>query len=139
MTDKHKVLLTIPMYPDMELTAAKTGSVIAELMSFNEGQIEEIQLAIIETCINAFEHSQSRDNQIVIEFIMKDNELEFKITDQGVGFKSTSKHTAPKKNVYSDLRKRGWGLEIIKTLMDEVEIKTGTNGTTVSIVKRKTV
>ncbi len=139
MTDKHKVLLTIPMYPDMELTAAKTGSVIAELMSFNEGQIEEIQLAIIETCINAFEHSQSQDNQVVIEFIMKDDELEFIITDQGIGFESTYENATTKQNGSSDLRKRGWGLEIIRTLMDKVDIKSDINGTTVSIVKRKTV
>ena len=31
---EHKVLLTIPMYPDMELAAAKTASVLAELMDF---------------------------------------------------------------------------------------------------------
>ena len=58
-----RVILTIPMYRDMELAAAKTASVLAELMDFGEGEVEEIQLAIIETCINAFEHSRSDDQE----------------------------------------------------------------------------
>lgn len=137
----QEVLLTIPMYPDMELAAAKMASVLAELMNFDEGQVEEIQLAIIETCINAFEHSQSEDKKVVIEFIMKDDELEFKITDRGIGIASESRHDSGvlrHPDLYPDMRKRGWGLEIIRTLMDQVDIKTGANGTTVSVVKRKT-
>ena len=85
MSDEHKVFLTIPMYPDMELAAAKTGSVLAELKNFNEEEIEEIQLAIIETCINASEHSQSEDKEVHIQFVVTDDQLQVKITDRGVG------------------------------------------------------
>ena len=137
---KQQVLLTIPMYPDMELAAAKTASVLAELMDFDEGEVEEIQLAIIETCINAFEHSQSEDKTVVIEFIMKDDELEFKISDRGVGIASERRPGSEllgQPGLHPDLRKRGWGLEIIRTLMDEVDVETGANGTTVSVVKKK--
>ena len=89
MSDKEKkVLLTIPMYPDMELAAAKTASVLAELKGFDEGEVEEIQLAIIETCINAFEHSQSDENEVHIQFLLEDDQLQFKITDRGVGITS---------------------------------------------------
>lgn len=138
---KQQVLLTIPMYPDMELAAAKTASVLAELMNFDDGEVEEIQLAIIETCINAFEHSQSKDQKVVIEFIMKDDALEFKITDRGVGIASEQRQGSGllgQPGLHPAMRKRGWGLEIIRTLMDEVDIKTGANGTTVSVVKKKT-
>ena len=138
---KHEVLLTIPMYPDMELAAAKIASVLAELMDFEEGQIEEIQLALIETCINAFEHSQSDDQRVFIEFIMKDDALELKVTDQGVGFESDDPDasTSQRPGLYPDMHKRGWGLEIVKTLMDEVDIESSLNGTTVSVIKKKTV
>jgi len=138
---KQQVLLTIPMYPDMELAAAKTASVLAELMDFDEGEVEAIQLAIIETCINAFEHSQSEDKKVVIEFLMKDDALEFKISDRGVGIASENRQGSGligQPGLHPAMRKRGWGLEIIKTLMDEVDIETGANGTTVSVVKKKT-
>ena len=79
-----QVLLTIPMRPDMELAAAQLASVIAESMSFSDEQVEEIQLAIIESCINAFEHSKSPDQKVIIELIMRaDEKVEFKIKDQG--------------------------------------------------------
>lgn len=137
---KDEVCLTIPMDHGMELVAAKTGSVLAELNHFNEEQIEEIQYAIIETCINAFEHSQSEDRKVYILYIRRVDELECEITDTGIGFTPEDQHNSISKRpeVHSDMRKRGWGLEITKTLMDEFDIKSGENGTTVSFTKRVT-
>ena len=141
MSDTAKqVTLTIPMHPDMELAAAKTASVLAELMNFGEGEVEEIQLAIIETCINAFEHSQSDDQEVHIDFLLKDDELQFKVTDRGVGISPDTldgSRLLGSPGVHTDLRKRGRGLQIIKSLMDEVDIESSPNGTTVKIIKKK--
>ena len=140
MSDEHKVLLTIPMYPDMELAAAKTGSVLAELKDFNEEAVEEIQLAIIETCINASEHSQSEDKEVHIQFLVTDDQLQVKITDRGVGITADTldgTRLLGSPGIHPDLRKRGRGLQIIKALMDEVMIESSPNGTTVSFIKRK--
>ncbi len=135
-----QVLLTIPMRQDMELAAAKLASVIAESMSFNDDQIEEIQLAMIESCINAFEHSKSPDQSVVIHYIIRTNELELQITDQGIGFNpgNSGKRRNSQPDLHSDMRKRGWGLEIMHTLMDSVDIMSGENGTTITMVKCKT-
>ena len=129
------------MYPDMELAAAKTASVLAELMDFGEGEVEEIQLAIIETCINAFEHSRSDDQEVHIEFLLMANELQFKVTDRGVGISTDtldgSRVLGSPTGIDTDLRKRGRGLQIIRSLMDEVDIESSPNGTTVSVKKKK--
>ena len=69
-TAKH-VILTIPMHPDMELAAAKTASVLAELMNFGEGEVEEIQLAIIETCINALSTAIAMIRRSILTFYLK--------------------------------------------------------------------
>ena len=135
-----RVILTIPMYPDMELAAAKTASVLAELMDFGEGEVEEIQLAIIETCINAFEHSKSDDQEIHIEFLIMADELQFKVTDRGVGISPDTldgSRVLGSPGIHTDLRKRGRGLQIIRSLMDEVDIESSPNGTTVSVIKKK--
>ncbi len=135
-----RVILTIPMYPDMELAAAKTASVLAELMDFGEGEVEEIQLAIIETCINAFEHSRSDDQEVHIEFSLMEDELQFKVTDRGVGISPDTldgTRVLGSPGVHTDLRKRGRGLQIIRSLMDEVDIESSPNGTTVSVIKKK--
>lgn len=140
MSVEHKVLLTIPMDPNMELAAARTGSVLAELQNFNEEQVEEIQLAIIETCINATEHSQSDDNEVHIQFVVTDDQLEVKITDRGVGITEDTldgSRLLGTPGMHEDLPKRGRGLQIIRALMDEVFIESSATGTTVSFTKKK--
>jgi anti-sigma regulatory factor (Ser/Thr protein kinase) len=129
------------MYPDMELAAAKTGSALAELKDFTEEAVEEIQLAIIETCINASEHSQSDDKEVHIQFLVTDDELQVKISDRGVGITADTldgTRLLGTPTLHADLRKRGRGLQIIKALMDEVVIESSSNGTTVSFTKKKT-
>ena len=134
---KREVDLFIPMYPNMELAAAQTASILAELMDFEENHIDEIQLAIIETCINAFEHSKSKDQRVSIKFIMSDNALELKITDSGVGFPVNQVKSPGIEEASGGMRKRGWGLEIIRNMMDEVKIESSEKGTTITMIKRK--
>jgi anti-sigma regulatory factor (Ser/Thr protein kinase) len=136
---KREVTLIIPIYPKMEFAAAQTASILAELMEFEEDNIEEIQLAIIETCINAFEHSQSDDQRVFITFLMGDDELELKITDHGVGFRVDGVNASKirRQSSPTGLQKRGWGLEIIRHMMDEVKIESNEDGTTITMVKKK--
>jgi len=74
-----EVTLIIPMLPNMELAAAHTASILAKLMDFEEDRIDEIKLALIESCINAFEHSHSKDQKVYIQFTMKKDEIELRI------------------------------------------------------------
>ena len=135
---KSEVVLTIPMHPSMELVAAQTGSLLAEANGFDEKCMEEIQLAIIETCINAFEHSKSDDQRVRIKFIIKDNELELKITDRGVGFQLDADELPPEGESQSrELRKRGWGLELIRNMMDNLYVESNKTETTITMVKKK--
>ncbi|MCZ6678295.1 MAG: ATP-binding protein [Candidatus Poribacteria bacterium] len=135
---EREVILIIPMYPNMELAAAQTASILAEIMNFEENHIDEIQFAVIETCINAFEHSKRKDKPVVIKFIMKDDALELKITDCGVGFRLDQVKSSDRDGAVSKgLRKRGWGLEIIRHMMDEVNVESSDKGTTITMTKKK--
>ena len=51
------VELTLPVLPDMELAATKTAEVVAKHMDLSDEKSAEISMALIEACINAFEHS----------------------------------------------------------------------------------
>lgn len=132
-----EVVLIIPMCPNMELAAAHTASILAELMDFEQDCIDEIKLALIETCINSFEHSHSTDKKVYIHFLMKENEFELRIKDHGVGFDINQIKPPDIENVLKRKRKRGWGLEIIQNLMDEVKINSSERGTTITMIKRK--
>ena len=67
------VELTIPVLPDMELLATQTSAAVAKHMNLDEEKTAEINMALSEACINAFEHSGS-ESEIEIHFkISKDS------------------------------------------------------------------
>ena len=53
----------------MELIATQTAEVVSKHMNLSEEKSSEISMAIIEACINAFEHSNSKE-EIFIHFII---------------------------------------------------------------------
>ncbi len=134
---RREVTLNIPIHPNMELVAAHTASIIAEIMDFEETHIDEIQLAIIETCINAFEHSNSEDNKVTVTYVLTDDDLELKITDHGVGFGMDKTEFIDGETRAEAMQKRGWGLEIIREMMDEVKIDSNDGGTTITMLKKR--
>ena len=130
------VELTLPVLPNMELAATKTAEVVSKHMGLNEEQTAEISMALIEACINAFEHSGS-DKQIQIHFKIKDDLLEVQVTDKGQGFDKSEVAIPKIEEKFGSDHKRGWGLQLIKELMDSVEFESSEKGTTVTMTKKK--
>ena len=130
------VELTLPVMQDMELAATKTAEVIAKRMDLDGEKTDEISMALIEACINAFEHSKSKDN-IFIQYIIDPEKLIIKVGDKGIGF-DAEVVAIPKivEKLNSD-NKRGWGLQLMKELMDTVEFQSSEDGTTVTITKNR--
>jgi anti-sigma regulatory factor (Ser/Thr protein kinase) len=60
------------------------------------------------------------------------------LSDKGVGF-DVSAISKPllKDKLLPGARKRGWGLQLMETLMDEVKIESGSKGTTITMVKKR--
>ncbi len=131
------VELKLPILPNMELIATQTADIIANHMHLSEEQSGEISMALIEACINAFEHSKT-ENSIYIHFIVEENSMIIKVIDQGIGF-DKSKVEIPKieNKIGNNERKRGWGLQLIQALMDSVEFESTNAGTTITMIKNK--
>ena len=135
----REVTLTLPMLPDMEIAASKTATAMAEFMEMSSDKIDEVRMAVVEACINSFEHSRADDRTVEIQFAVlgsdEPEKLQITISDQGVGF-SPEKLERPRiEEKLKAASKRGWGLTIIRGLMDEVDIQSGPNGTTVVMSK----
>ena len=79
------VELTIPVLPDMELLATQTSAAVAKHMNLDEEKTAEINMALSEACINAFEHSGS-ESEIEIHFKISKDSLIIQVTDSGKGF-----------------------------------------------------
>jgi len=112
-------------------------------MELGRDKIDEVKMAVVEACINAFEHSGTLDHKVELRFRVASESgadggrtfLEVDVLDNGHGF-DPSRVTAPQ--IGEKLRaphKRGWGLRIIRSLMDDVRIVSGERGT--MIVMRK--
>ena len=137
--DRPKIELKLPVIANMELVAVQTAEVVAKHMDLSEDKAAETSMALIEACINAFEHSQAQNN-VFIHFILEENSLVIKVIDQGIGFdKAKVEIPAIENKLGTDERKRGWGLQLIQELMDSVEFESGKDGTTVTMTKNKEV
>ena len=137
--DRPKIELKLPVIANMELVAVQTAEVVVKHMDLSEDKAAEISMALIEACINAFEHSQAQNN-VFIHFILEENSLVIKVIDQGIGFdKAKVEIPAIENKLGTDERKRGWGLQLIQELMDSVEFESGKDGTTVTMTKNKEV
>ena len=135
----REVTLALPMVPEMEIEASRTATAVAESMKMSPDRIDEVRMAVVEACINALEHSHARQREVRVTFEVlgeKDPEkLRITVRDSGVGFRPESLGEPKIEDKLKSQRKRGWGLKIIRGLMDEVEIHSGANGTTVVMSK----
>jgi serine/threonine-protein kinase RsbW len=137
----REATLTLPMVPDMEIAASKTATAMAEFMKMSPDRIDEVRMAVVEACINAFEHSHSPDRKVYMTFeVLGDEEpenLRITVRDTGVGFSPGGIEEPQIEDKLKATRKRGWGLKIIRGLMDQVEIRSGADGTTVIMSKAR--
>ncbi|PWH11435.1 ATP-binding protein [Bacteroidetes bacterium SCGC AAA795-G10] len=136
MKKNPTVELKLPILKDMELVATHTSDVVAKHMNLSEEKSAEISMALIEACINAFEHSETKED-IYIHFIISDENLTIKVIDKGVGFDASAIELPNIDQKITDERKRGWGLMLIKELMDKVDYESDNTGTTLTMTKNK--
>ncbi|MNT21815.1 Serine-protein kinase RsbW [compost metagenome] len=140
-TDQPKEInLTIPIIPDMEVAATNTAEAVLRFMAFDTDKIDEVKHALIEGCINAFEHSQSQDGNVYIKFVMQEDELVVIIQDFGHGFEveGVEKPELDQKLGVAGSYKRGWGLMMMESLMDTVSIDSNESGTRITMTKKRT-
>ena len=139
----REIHLTIPIAPDMEIAATALVAALGEWMDVGRDKIDEVKMAVVEACINAFEHSGTPDRKVELAFRIGGSDLngsrgaflEVVVADSGRGFDPGH---LPAPEIAAKLRserKRGWGIKIIESLMDDVRIESNAHGT--QIVMRK--
>jgi anti-sigma regulatory factor (Ser/Thr protein kinase) len=139
-TAERQMELTLPMVEDIEIAAARAAGNLARELGMSGERIDEMTHAIVEACINAREHSCCTDRRMYLRFVGTseggDNpRIDIWITDHGKGF--DLQEARARRQKLGAAHKRGWGLQIIEAHMDEVEIATTPQGTTIHMVKRE--
>jgi serine/threonine-protein kinase RsbW len=133
--DPNEFLMVVPMGEDNELIAANTAEQIARRLTFRPEAINQIKTAIVEACINASEHSFSPDRKIYQRFRVESDRLVITISSRGiVPANLNGAHSGSEAKEAAEER-RGWGLKLIRTLMDEVEFERVDDGTSLRMTK----
>ena len=130
------VVLHLSVVPNVELVAAKAVETLGAALGMPQTHVEAASVAMVEACLNAIEHGGGP----VTVRLHDDNHsttpcLVIEVEDHGDGFDPA---TAPKNSpsrVLGSASKRGWGLTLIRELMDEVQIRSEPGKTVVSMRK----
>ena len=124
---KKIVELSLPSILGLELVAVDASASLAKLMGFSDDRIQDLMTAVEEACLNAIEHGnrQNADMKVLVALTVNEAKLQIDVHDQGkTAFNpDIKKPDIDAKVSGEDSRTRGWGLFLIKSLVDEVEFK----------------
>jgi len=131
-----EVVLHLPVVPNVELVAAKAVETLGGALGMHQTRVEAASVAMVEACLNAMEHGGGP----VTVRLRKDNHdarpcLLIEVEDKGGGFDPDSAPQNSASRVLGSASKRGWGLTLIRELMDDVEIRSTPGKTLVSMRK----
>ncbi|HST53813.1 MAG TPA: ATP-binding protein [Pyrinomonadaceae bacterium] len=129
--------IELPMGEDTELVAAHTVEQIARRMEFRPDAINQIKTALVEACINAAEHSLSAERKIYNRFRVEGDKLVITVSSRGlsVPINNSENGASPADKGEGAKSRRGWGLKLIRTLMDDVEFERVDDGTRLRMTK----
>jgi serine/threonine-protein kinase RsbW len=106
---------------------------IARDMRLNDGTIYRLQVSVTEAVNNAILHGNGSNpaKQVRIQCRRMNHCLQFRISDEGMGFDSSSlPDPLEEKNL---LKEHGRGVFLMRTLMDSVTFRTLKKGSVVSM------
>jgi len=127
--------LVIPMAQEVELVAARTVEEIARKVGFDDDAVGQIKMALVEACINAFEHSKVRDGKVMLRFFVEGDRLVVHVQNEGRSFDPATISRPDIEAKIMGPHRRGWGIELMKGLMDEVRFERVEGGTRLVMVK----
>lgn len=135
-TDRDvKLEISLPRVPDIELVAIEGLQKMGKFLGIAEDKINEASIVVTEAIINAFEHTDSNNPSVIVEFTMTREKLMVLVKDNGIGFNPGIVEEPDIRKKINSSNKRGWGLKLMKSMSDDLVIESGTGGTKISMIK----
>jgi serine/threonine-protein kinase RsbW len=122
---QETIELKIPSLLGLERIAIDAAASVAKIMGFTDDRINDLKTAVGEACINAIEHGNKQDVnvKVVVELIAAGNRLQIDVYDRGDKIPSDIQKPDINAKIARKQPKRGWGLFLIQSLMDEVKME----------------
>ena len=134
-TDPDEFLIVVPMGEDNELIAANTAEQIARRLTFRPEAINQIKTAIVEACINASDTVLARIEKFISVLRVESDRLVITISSRGIVPANLNGANSGSVVTEAAEERRGLGLKLIRTLMDEVEFERVDDGTSLRMTK----
>lgn len=135
MTSERKFELHLPSALGCEKVAMDFAASVAKTMNFPADRVEDLKTAVAEACMNAIEHGNKMDAsmKVGISLTVDKGRLHVAVEDKGSGIGQV-----PTPNIDSQIEgktdPRGWGIFLIKNLMDEVTFESTPEGNVVKMI-----
>lgn len=122
-------------FPCRKKSLKKARSRVEEFAVENgfEEEASDIALATQEALKNVIQHACPVDNRMRLEGSADEDSLVIVVSDTGKGFEQCALDAGPS----SPLSVHGRGLQLIKGVMDDMDIDTCQDGTSIRMVKLK--
>ena len=122
MGTEELVRLDIPALPAFVGVARSVVTTVAtSVEGIDDDRLDDLRLAVSEACTNAVDGREAGDHRVVLRCVLGDEHLEVRIEDATDGFSAEA------------IAERGWGLQLITALVDDVSFSRDDGGTAVTL------
>ena len=134
------VRLEIPAQPAFVGVARSVVATVAgSVDGIDDDRLEDLRVAVSEACTNAVEANRRTevDARVVVRCLLGSDRFEVCIEDNGSGLDLAGDLVPPDADaVAGSALERGWGLQLIQALVDDVTFRRTEEGTAVDLVVR---
>jgi len=117
--------LSVPSEPGNERRAMEVVADVIKDVGLEGQRLERLKTAVAEATLNAMEHGNHyrAELPVLIEVSASDTQLSVKITDEGSGPSAFHSETPDIEAKLEGMQTpRGWGLFLIKNMVDDMEV-----------------
>jgi len=131
---------SLPSQPGNERDAMKRVAEALQPLQLPSARLEKLKTAVAEATMNALEHGNKYRAELPVNIIVmaSDDDVTVKISDQGGDAEMPTPETPDIDAKLAGLQSpRGWGLFLIKNLVDEMNVTTDQQQHTVELILRR--
>jgi serine/threonine-protein kinase RsbW len=128
---------SVPSEPGNERQAMELVASAIKDMGLTQQRLERFKTAVAEAALNAMEHGNyyRAELPVLIEVSASDTQLSVKITDEGSGPPAFHSETPDLEAKLEGMQTpRGWGLFLIKNMVDDMEVTGDEHHHTVELI-----